>query len=113
MPQKKKNLSATSVSTQVNFGVDLLTFRPYIVYKRRKAKNYKIVPVMFSYPVLHNNSVGGNGCQHFRTVFFIAEPFSGGKQILQKVVLCLGYSQLTRVTDGRRTDRRENDLNSG
>jgi len=49
----------------------------------------------------------------FAPFFFIAEPFSGGKQILQKVVLCLGYWQLTRVTDGRRTDRRENDLNSG
>jgi len=46
-PKEKRNLSATSVSTQVNFGVDLLTFRPYIAYKRRKAKNYKIVPVMF------------------------------------------------------------------
>jgi len=58
----------------------------------------------FSYAVLHNNSLGGNGCQHFRTVFFIAEPFSGGKQILQKVVLCLGYSSRASQMDAVRTD---------
>ena len=46
--KKSQNISTTSVSTQVIFGVDLLTFRPDIAYKRTELrKKNKIVPVMF------------------------------------------------------------------
>ena len=44
---KGDKTSATSVSTQVIFGVDLLTFCPDIAYKRPNCEKNKIVPVMF------------------------------------------------------------------
>ena len=42
-----QNISATSVSTQVIFGIDLLTFCPDIAYERPNCEKNKIVPVMF------------------------------------------------------------------
>ena len=47
-PLKGTNISATSVSTQVIFGVDLLTFRPDIAYKRPNCeKNTKLYQLCF------------------------------------------------------------------
>ena len=39
--KKSQNISATSVSTQVIFGVDLLTIRPDIAYKRTELRKNK------------------------------------------------------------------------